>query len=264
MVARLLNLSGLYLGREEDLYTGASDNPEGFWENRHFVELNDEILAHFGGGWDLPPTLPERWELQPEVSHFLERAAVLKAQFSQGPIWGWKDPRNSLTIGFWTQLIPDLRVLVCVRDPVEVMESLRKRGYSSPAFGFNLWRSYYRSLFAVVPIQACVVTHYDAYFSSPEEELRRVSMGLGMPVSDQKVREACKSISATLRHNRGSSAPSSAIPADVRLLYKDLCARAKSLQAAQEAGAVRVSNKRPEQFLGRVRRFLFDPTASRS
>src|SRR5262249_23640698 len=55
MVARLLNLCGLYLGEDEDLMPSAADNPEGFWENLHFVDLNEKILSALQGGWDMPP-----------------------------------------------------------------------------------------------------------------------------------------------------------------------------------------------------------------
>lgn len=37
MVARLLNLRGLYLGEEADLLPPASDNVEGFWNYRQFL-----------------------------------------------------------------------------------------------------------------------------------------------------------------------------------------------------------------------------------
>ena len=40
--------------------------------------------------------------------------------------WGWKDPRNSLTLPFWKELLPNLKVVVCVRNPIEVIASLRR------------------------------------------------------------------------------------------------------------------------------------------
>ena len=55
MVTSLLKDCGLYLGAEEDLIEKAPDNAEGFWENKKFVGLNEDIVAHFGGTWDKPP-----------------------------------------------------------------------------------------------------------------------------------------------------------------------------------------------------------------
>ena len=45
LVARLLNLTGVYLGPEERMIPPKPDNPTGFWENLDFVHLNDQILT---------------------------------------------------------------------------------------------------------------------------------------------------------------------------------------------------------------------------
>src|SRR5215813_13113765 len=57
MVARLLNLAGVYLGREDELIPANQGNPEGHWEHARLVEINDAILSELGGGWDCPPDL---------------------------------------------------------------------------------------------------------------------------------------------------------------------------------------------------------------
>ena len=50
MVSRLLSQCGVYLGPENELMAPAPDNPEGYWENIHFVDLNDRLLAHLRAG----------------------------------------------------------------------------------------------------------------------------------------------------------------------------------------------------------------------
>src|SRR5438309_5043020 len=88
MVARLLNVCGLGLGPEDELLPAAFDNPRGFWENVHFVRLNDALLRAWGGPWDRPPpgagTTPD--ELRSRALGLVGRLA------GPGP-WGWKDPR---------------------------------------------------------------------------------------------------------------------------------------------------------------------------
>ena len=68
MVSRLLNLCGLYLGPESQLWPPGPDNPEGYWENMHFVEINDRLLAHLDAGWDLAPAVCGGWELRSELA----------------------------------------------------------------------------------------------------------------------------------------------------------------------------------------------------
>jgi hypothetical protein len=172
MAARLLNVCGVYLGLKNDLAAAAFDNEAGFWENLHSVKLNDDILAQLGGGWDLPPVLTEGWESQEKLAGLRGDATKLIKQFGSHKLWGWKDPRNSITFPFWRQLLPDLKVVVCLRNPMEVAQSLHKRSHASKAFGLNLWLLYHQQLLASTQPSERIITHYDAYFYDPQAELQ--------------------------------------------------------------------------------------------
>src|SRR5260370_25326723 len=127
MVAKLLYLSGLYLGPENELIPATPDNPDGHWENAQFIELNDEILNELGGGWDHPPLLPDGWcrgeaDGQPAPQRLLplkEKAGALVERFQEHEPWGWKDPRASLTLPFWKSLLPWLKGVISLRNPLE-------------------------------------------------------------------------------------------------------------------------------------------------
>jgi len=61
--------------------------------------------------------------------------------------WGFKDPRSSLTYGFWKKALPDHRVIVVYRDPVEVWRRysrVNRRWYSRQAF--DVWADYNRCI----------------------------------------------------------------------------------------------------------------------
>jgi hypothetical protein len=127
LVAKVLCRGGLYFGKEEDIVGPADDNPDGFWENRKFVELSDEILSALGGGWDHLPELTEPWEDRDAVARLRTTARLLLGEFKGREPWGWKDPRNSVLLPFWQALIEELRVVICVRNPLEVALSLHGR-----------------------------------------------------------------------------------------------------------------------------------------
>ncbi len=228
MVARLLHRCGLYLGDEGDLLMAAPDNPEGYWENVHFKELNEQILDALGGGWDLPPAVTEGWERNTELAALRSDAARLVHGFREIERWGWKDPRNSLTIPFWKSLFPDLKVVICLRNPLEVVYSLQKRGYSSRAFGFNLWLTYNQRLLAETRPEQRIITHYETYCVDPRKELRRVLDWLEWPVSDAAIDEACATLSVSLRHNRATTRQllEAGAPGEVLELYRAMCADA--------------------------------------
>ncbi len=142
MVTNLLRLSGLFLGAHDDLLPPAPDNPDGFWENTRFVALNDAILNVFGGAWDCPPVFPEDWESADQLQPIHTQAGLLIAEFVGQAHWGWKDPRTSLTMAFWRQHCPEMNVVLCVRNPLEVARSLHRRQGFSPQLSMNLWYRY--------------------------------------------------------------------------------------------------------------------------
>ena len=47
VVARMLNLLGVYLGTDQSVSGTSEDNPKGYWEHHAIVLLNDEILDRF-------------------------------------------------------------------------------------------------------------------------------------------------------------------------------------------------------------------------
>ncbi len=225
MIARLLNLCGVYLGEEKDLIPAAEDNPEGFWENAKFQAISDEILAVFGGSWDLPPNLVDGWEESSRLLPIRERARELISEFSQYQIWGWKDPRGSLTLPFWKSLIPDLKIVICLRNPYDVFHSLTRRGYASSAFSYDLWLKYYQQLLVATDPSVSLITHFESYFLDSQSEVRRVINYLGVDASDKIIADACKTISADLRHSHGNKANLIETGASIELLrmYSDLC-----------------------------------------
>ncbi len=202
MIARLLNQCGLSLGPEDELLPPNEFNTEGYWENEQFVKINDELLAHFGGGWDVAPNFPEGWEHCAELDSLRRRAEELVTRFARYEPWGWKDPRSSLTIPFWRTIMPDLRVLICVRNPLEVVVSLTKRANCSDAFGLSLWLQYNRRALTDSMGLDYAVTHYDTYYQDAPGELRRVIDALGLTASDEVIAHACASIRSGVRHHK--------------------------------------------------------------
>lgn len=265
MVTNLLRLCGLHLGAETDMIPPGADNPEGFWESGKFRELNDEILAALSGKYDAPPRLPKGWEGREELSHLREKAEAALRELAVEGHWGWKDPRNSLTLPFWLSLLPQMKVIICVRNPLEVALSERRRweqlyvlnrprasafplyldmwkfydgvaGALSirppaiPTFQrcFMLWRTYYQEILASTRREERLITHYDNYFIDGGAELRRVLNFLCMDVSDAQIAHSLSAVSEDLRHHRVAKRKHLAprVPSEVDKLYSAMCAEA--------------------------------------
>lgn len=204
MIARMLHICGLYLGPEEELHPAQPDNPEGFWEHMRFQDINDRLLQGFGGAWDAPPALPEGWHLDPVLDPIRTEARALVAEFRPHEPWGWKDPRSSLTLPFWQTVIPDLQVLVALRNPLDVAASLTKRGYASQVFGVRLWKAYTDGMEPYLDSDRTLYTHYSAYFEDTRAELERVCSFIGLRPSESQMDEAVATVSGGLRHSEST------------------------------------------------------------
>ena len=225
MIARLLNLCGLYLGPEDRILPPQPDNPAGFWENRDMYLLNEAIMQKLGGGWDfLPPEAKAGWERGHDLDALREIAEKLIKAFSVQEPWGWKDPRFCFTLPFWQSLLPVSKIIICLRHPLEVAGSLMMRNKNSRAFGLHLWLEYNQHLLEQATPEQRIVTHYDAYFINPQQELRRLVDWLGWSVSEETISRACETISGNLRHHRSPRRHGGSVdmPDEVARLYSAL------------------------------------------
>jgi GT2 family glycosyltransferase/glycosyltransferase involved in cell wall biosynthesis len=225
MLTKLLHTCGLYLGPENELMPAQADNPDGFWEHLGFVALNDEVLNELGGAWDLPPKADENFK-HARLDPLRTKARLLVDGFDSATVWGWKDPRNSLTLPFWQDLLPKLKTLIIVRNPLEVAYSMRERNGTSYSFGLRLWEIYNRRVIETSSEQERLVTHYDLFFEDAGMELRRIVRFIGLP--DAEVNSAAALITTRRRHTHFTidQLIDARVSAEVIELYRALIAEA--------------------------------------
>jgi GT2 family glycosyltransferase/glycosyltransferase involved in cell wall biosynthesis len=174
-----------------------ADNPDGFWEHLGFVAVNDELLNALGGAWDLPPKINEDFS-DPRLDPVRMKARLLIERFNSAGLWGWKDPRNSLTLPFWQTLLPGMKTLIMVRNPLEVAHSMKERNGTSYSFGLRLWEIYNRRVIETTSERNRLITNYDLFFEDPETELQRITNFIGL--SDTETRKAAALVTKRRRH----------------------------------------------------------------
>ena len=174
MVARLLNQCGLNLGPEERLLGPNADNAMGHFEHTGFIEIDDALLKHFGGSWDNPPVLNSGWENDATLGELVAKAKKLIDTFTNSAPWGWKEPRTTFLLPFWQKLLPDLRYVICVRNPLEVARSLAERNGTSIPEGAHLWSQYTRAAIQNTEGWPRILTFYEDFFRDPLDEINRV------------------------------------------------------------------------------------------
>jgi hypothetical protein len=233
LTANLLRQAGLWLGEENGLHPATADNLDGHWENIAVTEINDALLNELGGGWDNVPEFPAGW--LEKFSGQRERAAEIHARLARPAPWGWKDPRASLALPFWLALAPDARVVICLRNPLEVAHSLRRRGMMSYALGLKLWRDYNLRLLATVPRHQRIIVHYEHFFTQPLKTLRRLTDFCGLEISEDTLGKIITTTKPELRHRwfDGGHLTRTSIAPEIVALYARL---------SEEAGFTVASN----------------------
>lgn len=235
MIASLLQACGLDLGPRKDLLPPAPNNPEGFWENRSFLRLNDAILKELGGRWDCPPEKNSTdWNCERGLSHLRQKAWDLVNRFAGREPWGWKDPRNCLTLPLWRELLPGMKILICVRNPLAVAESLGVRDGISFSDAFDLWLTYNCCVLAAAPVEHRLITHCETLLHHPHAELGRVLHWAGLSATPEHVKRACQRIAPSLVHHRRTLDELMQAGASDELVecYLDLCLETTALKDA--------------------------------
>jgi hypothetical protein len=186
LVARIVNLLGVSLGPPGTLLKPNNANPAGFWEHRHIIKLNDELLRRFGASWFNPTELPPGWEADATLDDLRERAQTLiDTGLSAGADWGWKDPRTSLTLPFWQALIPSLHCIICIRNPVDAAQSLAKLPWALRRLrepfeeGLDLWLAYTRRSLQYTARRSRLLVFYQDLLAQPQHEIQRIAGFLG-------------------------------------------------------------------------------------
>ena len=189
----------------QDRLSPHDSNPE-HWESLSVLLHSDAVLAHFGGTWDAPPTLPEGWEHDGGLPDRNAAAAALATAYPDPGPSVWKDPRICLLLPYWRAVLQKPMAAVLVwRDPLAVARSLRSRDGMPLPYGLALWERYNRSAIANLAGTDVYVLDYDALVEDPAVSLHGLtswmdSIGIfdGMQPWDHE--SALSIIAANLRH----------------------------------------------------------------
>jgi hypothetical protein len=110
-----------------------ADNPDGFYEPFHVVDLNQQILQAADCGWNVClPFEPEALAGSITPANTAMFAAALDMEFGDAtPGFVMKDPRLCVTLPAWLPALQAararLKALIVLRHPAEVVRSLMLR-----------------------------------------------------------------------------------------------------------------------------------------
>lgn len=179
------------------------DNPKGFFENSDVVQLNDRILSGCGASWEHIGACLTLDRESPEYQTYRREAmALLNAYFGDCRIWGMKDPRFSVLLPFWEDVLGELGAqvyrVIALRHPLEVALSQQTRHHTFPDFHLagkdvdytlNLWYWYNDRLLRDLCDDRNWVVGFDDLLAEPDAILSHIGQILGRPVLPDRLAE---------------------------------------------------------------------------
>ena len=113
-------------------------------ESLFFQNLNKWLLSSYGMSWENPKCIDFEidenrfnmilFKLENILKSRLNfrylgvRSLIMKKDlFELDFDWGWKDPRNIFSLPFWLKLFPESKVIILIRHPFDVVNSLIAR-----------------------------------------------------------------------------------------------------------------------------------------
>ncbi|HEY8019698.1 MAG TPA: glycosyltransferase [Thermoanaerobaculia bacterium] len=153
LVASLVADLGVGMGERQ--LAADRNNRRGYFEDVDFLALDRRMLeaasaSGDGGHPDWGWTESERLDRQAFAGFRDEAEALVAARARTGDPWGWKDPRTTLALDFWSSLLDDARYVFVYRHPWAVADSMQRLGADvflrHPEYAYRIWSFYNRQL----------------------------------------------------------------------------------------------------------------------
>ena len=208
-VTQLLALAGCDLPTH--VMPGDEHNAKGYFEPWKIAVFNDERLRAGGSAWDDPFAYPFRPLPTGEEDAWRARAeALFDEEFPNGGFPLMKDPRATVLMPLWREVLTDrrvdARVVIPVRHPLAVAGSLARRDGFAAAKSVLVWSAYMLAAEANTRDLPRAFTGYDALLADWRAEAARIEAAHGAPLpalTEAAAQEIDGFLTPDLRHNAG-------------------------------------------------------------
>src|SRR4029453_6557845 len=96
-------------------------------------------------------------------------------------LWGWKDPRTCLLVPFWQTVVPGMHYVICIRNPVDVAQSLERRNELTLVQGLALWLRSVVDSIAAPTGKPRMFVFYEDYFEDWHQPVARLAEFIRRP-----------------------------------------------------------------------------------
>lgn len=225
LLALTMRSLGADFGPSSEFYEADRWNQNGYLERRDVMDINSRIVTGFprssGGVSGLASKV--KYLMMPSDDRIRRRGRRLRSEVSSLAesleSLTVKDPRFCLTLPEWTGTGVVESVVVAVRSPYEVAQSLNTRQNIPVGVGLRFWAYHMRALLEAVPEASTFIDH--AVLAGPEPllELSKLRSLIGLQLTDEQLEASFNEVFVReLRHEKGPA--SVRLPAEIDELWR--------------------------------------------
>ena len=205
LLTKILQMSGAWLGDDEQVSAKGQDNPTGFWEHSAVRSINQCLLEASDANWDSVLKFDLKKVPLSIDKHLRDEAKDVVTHLQNHKIWAIKDPRLCLTLPWWRPIFGNVVVAHICRSPLDIARSLSVRNDMSRETGLALWEYYLLHAVENSAGLPQIVVNYDHMVDDPEmahANLAKAALKAGnIHLTEAKPQELDQFISPALRHS---------------------------------------------------------------
>jgi Sulfotransferase family len=197
LTASFLQTLGVNVG--DRLYEADRANQKGYFEDVDFLEFQRHVLQASCNsnepGWpDWGWTESEQLNKQNFANYQEEAQALIATRINSQAMWGWKDPRTTLMLDFWHNLLPEAQYVLVYRFPWDVADSILRLNepifIQHPEYALRTWHFYNQQLldFYVRHRDRCILVSINGFLENTSRllELMRDRLSFSLHEDDSK------------------------------------------------------------------------------
>lgn len=233
MITKMLENLGLFVGAEKeinhealffwkinnwifDIHTATPEKPYNLrYKNPACEQVIAESLAHF----------IQSGKRQQYLGNLTTKYSNIKEMDIP---YGWKDPKNTYTIDFWSKIFPNPKIIHIYRNPIDAVSSYIERDLAlknkfewnwkkklkrdfliSKSFhenfrltnieeGYNLWEEYViKALSLQADYQNYLLVKYEDFLEQPKIYAQQIAAFAGLNPTDEQIEQEIKNIKSS-------------------------------------------------------------------
>ncbi len=189
VLSRCMKIFGAQLG--DRIILPGPDNPKGYWEDEDILNLDIEMLTFLNTSWDSVKTINNNDILNLTNNGYIEKAKdILQQKLRNSDFFAIKDPRMAKLLPIWkhafTESADQTIYIIAIRNPISVINSLKKRNNIDPVTASFIWLSHVIPSLIVTENEPRLIIDYDSFIDNPEKQINRISKKFGLTINKEE------------------------------------------------------------------------------